>query len=373
MSKVLKILKFFIIFLVVISVSFFLFLKTYYQFGGSPNVESQIVIKSSDNYILGKFKNLNDLPRYKIDKGQPNQKDPSLKDWFFPPKDKNPNIPLPSVQFNASKLIDSNFSWLGHSTVLINTGGQIIITDPVFNRASPIPIIGKPFAYEIPTTIEDLPKINVVIISHDHYDHLDAKAMKIFSKRVEHFIVPLGVKGHLIEWGIEENKISELDWYQSKIYKGIQFILTPAQHFSGRSFTDHRKTLWGSWVIKSNNLNLFFSGDSGYTSSFKDIGDKYGPFDLAFIECGGYNSNWADVHMFPYEVVQASIDLNAKSFIPISWAKFDLSIHSWNEPIIRVTANSKERNVNISTPMIGEIFDINNLPNDRWWENYPTN
>ena len=161
-----------------------------------------------------------------------------------------------------------------------------------------------------------------------------------------------------------------MDWYETHVHQGINFTLTPAHHFSGRGISDHNKTLWGSWVIKSKNLNLFFSGDSGYTNLFKEIGDTYGPFDLAFIECGGYNSNWADVHMFPYEVVQAHIDLKARAFIPISWAKFDLSLHSWDEPIVRVTREAKKREQIIGSPMIGEVFDLEAIPTKHWWKNY---
>ena len=370
MSLIFKILKYVFFFIIIISVTIFLFFRTYYQFGGTPDKKSQININNSDHYITDSFVNIYKIPKFKIDKNKPISKDPSLKDWFFPPEGKNPSRPLPSIMFNKDEFKNDKFSWLGHSTVLMNTGGLKIITDPVFNRASPIPILGKPFPYENTTSIEDLPKINVVILSHDHYDHLDAKAMNKLSNKIDHFIVPLGVKGHLMSWGIDRTKISELDWYETKNYQGVDFTLTPAQHFSGRSFTDLNKTLWGSWVIKSQDLNLFFSGDSGYSDIFKEIGKDYGPFDLAFIECGGYNSNWADVHMFPYEVVQSSLDLNANLFIPISWAKFDLSIHTWDEPIIRLTTESKRREVNISTPMIGEVFDISKPPNDHWWKDY---
>lgn len=367
MKIVLRVFKYLFFFLLLLVISIFIFLKTYYQFGSSPNLKSQLIIENSNNYLNDSFTNIYNAPKKRVDRNKPIQIDPSLKDWFFPPEGKNPIKPLPSIVFKASELINSKFSWLGHSTVLIKTESLTIITDPVFNRASPIPILGKAFPYENNIAIEDLPKINVIILSHDHYDHLDAKSMKKFSKLVDHFIVPLGVKGHLISWEIDQNKITELDWYETENYKGVDFTLTPAQHFSGRSFTDHNKTLWGSWVIKSKSKNIYFSGDSGYSDTFKKIGKDYGPFDLAFIECGGYNSNWADVHMFPYEVVQASIDLKADIFIPISWAKYDLSLHTWREPIIRVTAEAKRRDINIGTPMIGQTFDLMNLPNNEWW------
>ena len=370
MIKFLKFVKYFVLFLIILILSFYLFLNYYYQFGKIPDKYSQEVIDNSKYFSSGSFINIYDIPKFSPDKKQKDHIDPSLKDWFFPPKDKNPSNALPSISLNKDLLTESKFSWLGHSTILINTNDVVIMTDPVFNRASPIPIIGKPFLYQNITSYEDLPEIDVVIISHDHYDHLDAKTMIEFSKKVSFFIVPLGVKGHLVRWGIDPTQIKELDWYETHVHQGINFTLTPAHHFSGRGISDHNKTLWGSWVIKSKNLNLFFSGDSGYTNLFKEIGDTYGPFDLAFIECGGYNSNWADVHMFPYEVVQAHIDLKARAFIPISWAKFDLSLHSWDEPIVRVTREAKKREQIIGSPMIGEVFDLEAIPTKHWWKNY---
>jgi len=366
-SIIFKIFKYILISIAISSTAIYIFLQTYYQFGGSPDKQSQQIISNSNHYTEEGFVNIYNIPKFKIDKNLQFQKDSSMQDWFFPPKEKNPSKPIPSIKLNFDKFTNSTFTWLGHSTILMNIDDTFILTDPVFNRASPIPVIGKPFPYENNFKIEDLPTVDVVIISHDHYDHLDAKVIKKFKNNVEKFIVPLGVKGHLVEWGIDKNKVTELDWFESKNYRNIKFTLTPAQHFSGRSFTDHNKTLWGSWVIKSNSENIYFSGDSGYSNIFTEIGEKYGPFDLAFIECGGYNSNWADVHMFPYEVVQSSIDLNANSFIPISWAKFDLSLHSWKEPIIRVTNEAKKNNVKIGTPMIGEVFKLNQIPTTNWW------
>ena len=252
------------------------------------------------------------------------------------------------------------------------------MTDPVFNRASPLPSFsskskrnffnGKPFAFENPILIDNLPKVDIVIISHDHYDHLDSKAIKDLSNRVDHFFVPLGVGAHLERWGVNKNIITELDWYDSKNYKNIKFTFAPSLHFSGRGVTNGNSTLWGSWIIKSNKLNAYFSGDGGYSETFKKLGDQYGPFDIAFIENGAYNVDWSNVHMYPDEAVQANIDLKSKVLFPIHWSKFDLSIHPWDEPIIRITKEAEKKNVNIATPMIGEIFDLINLPKTPWWE-----
>ena len=227
--------KFIFLFSIIFVLSVFIFLNSFYQFGSPPNKEKLLSFKNSNNFDEGKFYNHYELPRVSLDKNNPEENESNLKNWFFPPKNKNPSSPLPSISFDKKELTLSKFSWLGHSTTLMNINDLIIMTDPVFNRASPIPIFGKPFAYENTTTIDDLPKISVVILSHDHYDHLDAKAIKAFSNNVDYFIVPLGVKGHLVHWGVESNKITELDWYESFNYQDINFTLTPAQHFSGRS------------------------------------------------------------------------------------------------------------------------------------------
>ena len=288
--------------------------------------------------------------------------------WISPPKDKNPIAPLPTIQFHGNTLTEGKFVWLGHSTLLMNTAGLIVMTDPVFNRASPVPIFGKPFTYENPINIDDLPKVDAVIISHDHYDHLDSKAITNLSKIVDRFFVPLGVKAHLERWGVDADKISELDWHDSEDYKNVEFTLTPAQHFSGRAPGKLNSTLWGSWIVSSEKVRIYFSGDGGYSETFRELGERYGPFDIAFVENGAYNTDWSDVHMFPNETVQASIDLKAKVLFPIHWSKFDLSIHPWDEPIIHITKEAHKKNVNITTPMIGEVFDLANLPNNPWWE-----
>jgi L-ascorbate metabolism protein UlaG (beta-lactamase superfamily) len=250
----------------------------------------------------------------------------------------------------------------------MKTSGVVIMTDPVFNRASPVVLIGNPFSLQNPIAIDDLPTVDAVIISHDHYDHLDYQAITDLSERVDRFFVPLGVKAHLQRWGVNGERISELDWYESELYRGLKLTLAPARHFSGRRFSNRNETLWGSWVIDSKTLSAYFSGDGGYSETFKTIGEKYGPFDIAFMENGAYNLNWANIHMMPEQTVQASIDLNARVLFPIHWSKFDLSVHPWDEPAIRITAEAKRRDVTVATPLIGEVFDLEKLPQVHWWE-----
>lgn len=359
--RVLKYFGYTVILCVVVSVLFVLYAPV---FGGSQSPESLQRIKHSRNFVEDKF--VNQLAT-SVSTRLPNAKT-SIMDWVFQQDDKNPTEPLPSRLFDPDILTEGKFVWLGHSTLLMKTNAVVIMTDPVFNRASPVPVIGSPFPVQNPISIADLPAVDAVIISHDHYDHLDYQAIKVLSKRVSHFFVPLGVKAHLERWGVASTNISELDWYESKVYRGVRLTLAPARHFSGRGLWDRDSTLWGSWIISSKTLNVYFSGDSGYSDAFKTIGQRYGPFDIAFLENGAYNLDWAQIHMMPEETVQASIDLNARVLFPIHWSKFDLALHSWDEPVIRLTIEARNREVAVATPLIGETFDVNNYPETQWWE-----
>jgi len=249
------------------------------------------------------------------------------------------------------------YTWFGHSTVLLKLNGKTIITDPVFEKAaSPVPFLNKSFDFKNNYSVQMLPDIDVVLISHDHYDHLDYKTIKKIDSITKKFIVPLGVDAHLLRWGIPADKIEVADWGDAiNIYSSISFISTPARHFSGRGPKDRDKTLWCSWVIKSGSNKIFFGGDSGYGNHFKNIGEKYGPFDLTLIECGQYNENWAQIHAMPEQTVQAHIDLKGNKLLPIHWSKFKLSIHTWTEPIERANAAAIKNNVHLQNSKIGEI------------------
>ena len=357
-------LKYFLFTVALIAAAIWLFLKTAPVFGGQSQASSDERIAQSPNFSQGQFKNL--APTTLSTRG-PDSKS-SFWRWFFPASDKNPSAPLPSMRFQPDQMTDNQFIWLGHSTILIRTRDKFLITDPVFYRASPLPVFGKPFAIEDPIKIKNLPKIDVVVISHDHYDHLDAKAIRYLASRVEKFFVPLGVRAHLERWGVKADRIIELDWYESAAFDHVDLTLTPARHFSGRGFNDRNKTLWGSWVIDTQSLKIFFSGDTGYSETFSEIGERYGPFDFAFMENGAYNKDWAQIHMLPEEGVQASIDLKARFYFPIHWAKFDLSLHPWDEPILRASVEAEKRGVTIVTPLIGERFGPALIPQRRWWE-----
>ncbi len=359
--RVLKYFGYTVILCVVVSVLFVLYAPV---FGGSQSMESLQRINNSRNFVEGKFAN---QMATSVSTRSPDRKS-SIMDWVFQQDDKNPTKPLPSRLFNSSRLTEGKFAWLGHSTLLMKTNSVVMMTDPVFHRASPVPVIGNPFPVQHPISINDLPAVDAVIISHDHYDHLDHRAIRILSKRVNHFFVPLGVRAHLERWGVDSRNITELDWYESEVYRGVRLTLAPARHFSGRGLWDRDSTLWGSWIISSDSLNVYFSGDSGYSDTFKIIGQRYGPFDIAFLENGAYNLDWAQIHLMPEETVQASIDLKARLLFPIHWSKFDLALHPWDEPAIRLTREATIRNVTVASPLIGEVFDVRNYPETRWWE-----
>lgn len=263
-------------------------------------------------------------------------------------------------------------SWFGHSAFLIEMEGKNILLDPVFGQyAAPHPWLGrKRFHREMPIDIEQLPAIDAVIISHDHYDHLDYESIAQLKGKTERFFVPLGVDNHLERWGVEEASISKMDWWEEQQFKGLTIAFTPSRHMSGRALTDQSATLWGSWVLRGKTKNIFFSGDGGYGKHFKEIGEKYGDFDIALMECGQYNELWADVHLMPEQTVVAAREVQAKMMVPIHWGAFALAMHAWTDPIERVTKQAQKMNMPIATPQIGEplIVGASSFPQMEWWK-----
>ena len=253
---------------------------------------------------------------------------------------------------------------------MINIDGYKILTDPVFEKR--VSVFGPTrFNGDVPLDIQRMPMIDAVIISHDHYDHLNKYSVQRLIDKSNKFIVPLAVGARLIDWGVPRDKIVELDWWQEyRLDQKLMVAATPAQHFSGRGITDRNETLWASWVITTPFHNLFFSGDSGYFEGFKQIGDKYGPFDMTFIECGAYGKSWPKMHMFPEQTVQAHLDLKGSVLHPIHWAAFNLALHPWYEPMVRLTAAANFKNVKIATPVVGEttVYRSMSIPATKWWE-----
>ncbi len=216
-----------------------------------------------------------------------------------------------------------------------------------------------------------MPPIDYVLISHDHYDHLDRESVIFFKDKKAAFITALGVGSHMVGWGIDRKRITELDWWQKCVVPGLEFIAAPAQHFSGRGALRSNSTLWASWVLRNDKHNVYFSGDSGFDTHFKDIGDKYGPFDLAFVESGQYNEKWAEVHLLPEFFHQTYLDLRAKRYFPVHWGMFELSLHTWYDPAVRLSVLAKETGMNLVTPKLGEMVTLNDrYINNPWWTEF---
>lgn len=283
-------------------------------------------------------------------------------------------IPVRSISLAKLKAQSQDVVYrLGHSTILMKLSGKYIITDPMFSdRASPVQWAGPERFHPVPIDTANLPEIFAVVISHDHYDHLDQGSIELLANKVKHFLVPLGVAAYLEEWGVPKENIHEMDWWQSQQFGDFTFTSTPSQHFSGRGLFNRNSTLWSSWVIDSTKQRIFFSGDSGYFDGFKTIGEKYGPFDLTIMENGAYNPDWAQVHMFPAETVQAHQDLKGKAMLPVHNGTFKLAFHPWKDPLEQVTIIGEQKGQLVQTPVVGEEVSVDE-PRwfSKWWRDVP--
>ena len=292
--------------------------------------------------------------------------------FFNKPAGTVPDAPLPLQRLTRAELDaapDRSLYRLGHSTLLLKLRGQWWLTDPVFSeRASPFSFAGPKRFHAPPIALDELPPIRAVILSHDHYDHLDRAAIKALDGKVEVFLTPLGVGDRLADWGIAPRKIHQFDWWQETVVDGLQLAFTPAQHFSGRGLGDGNRTLWGSWVLVDDDLRLFFSGDSGYFDGFAQIGRRYGPFDVTLLETGAYDAQWPYVHMHPPQTVQAHRDLGGRWLLPIHNGTFDLAMHAWDDPFEQVLRLAGEHGIPVATPIMGERIDLT-APHEgrRWW------
>ncbi len=322
----------------------------------------------SPQYVDGKFRN-----------AAPRQAPGFFKTvaifWRFAtdkPADTVPAKPIevkPLTQADLLAAPDQSLWRLGHSTMLLKLDGKFWLTDPVFSeRASPFQFLGPKRFHAPPLTIDELPPITGVVLSHDHYDHLDYEAILKLAPKVEHFMTPLGVGDRLIAWGVPAAKVQQFDWWQGTSIGGVKFVATPAQHFSGRSLSDGNRTLWASWVIMAGDTRIFFSGDTGYFDGFKAIGERYGPFDLTMVETGAYDAQWPDVHMQPEESLQAHRDVKGRHMMPIHNGTFDLALHPWHEPFERITTLAAASNVPLVAPVMGERLDIRTPAlSQSWW------
>ncbi|WP_316784050.1 MBL fold metallo-hydrolase [Pedobacter frigiditerrae] len=356
-----------------LTIAILLVLVTYFVinlpvFGKLPTGDRLEKIKKLPNYQDGEIKNQSFTP----------VKPEGVSYWdmlskvIAGNKDGTPKSIIPHLKPDFSNSEQFKLTWFGHSSYLIQVDGKNILVDPVFSeRTSPFQFLGtKRFAGTDFVNIEDFPPLDIILITHDHYDHLDYNAILKLKNSNAKFITSLGVGAHLEHWGIESERITELAWQEeTSPMANISFKAMPARHFSGRLFK-RNQTLWSSFILKTKNNNVYLGGDSGYDFHFKEIGENYGPFDLAILECGQFNKMWPNIHMFPEEVVQASIDLKAKYLLPVHWGKYRLALHNWDESINGVTKSAKDLNIDVLTPQLGETFNLeNNLPKIKWWKN----
>ncbi|GHC52322.1 MBL fold metallo-hydrolase [Ulvibacter litoralis] len=347
----------------------FLFINFSSEFGAKPKGADLERIQTSKHFKDGKFYNLSETKvegdiNYMKTLGEYFTKGNKVPNWSIPVKKITPET-IANTEDSITKI-----TWFGHSALLLEMDGKKIFLDPMLGSVpAPHPLLGSSrFNDTLPLAIEDIPALDAVIFSHDHYDHLDYGTIKKIKDRVTHFYTPLGLGAHLKSWGVAPEKITELDWWETISFEGIQLVATPSRHFSGRGLTDRSSTQWSSWVIKGKNSNIYFSGDSGYDTHFKEIGATYGPFDLAIMECGQYDAQWPLIHMMPEETAQATVDVQGKLLLPIHWGAFKLALHDWDDPIKRVTKAASEKNVHLATPIIGEAIVIHqNTPHTNWW------
>ena len=356
-------------------ISGLLFVNFYPSIGGSQSDEKIEIFKKSGHYEKDIF--VNQIPT-SMNMGV-GKFMTILKDWILGVPNQSPDKPLPVLSVDSLTIVSKNDSltrvtWFEHSAFLLEIEGKNFLLDPMLgDYTGPHPWLGPSrFSNGIPIEIEKLPQIDAVVYSHDHYDHLDYDSVSKLKDRVKKFFVPLGVGSHLEAWGVGLDKIHELNWWEEILLDDLQFICAPARHFSGRAILDRNSTMWASWIIKSENRAIYFSGDSGYGPHFKEIGEKFGPFDFAMLECGQYDKRWEAIHMLPEQTAQAALDLNTKIAMPIHWGSFVLALHAWKDPVQRITKKAQELNVNVITPKIGEQVLLNEvkIENNEWWVNW---
>lgn len=338
-------------------------------FGKNPNAARLEVLNKSSHYEEGQFQNLSPTPA--LTEGHTYWE--VTTDYFF--KNRPRRIPVDSIPSIRTDLLnlskDENILvWFGHSSYFMQIDGKRFLVDPVFSgNASPIPGSVKSFPGTDGYTVADLPEIDYLFISHDHYDHVDHETLMALKDKTEKVICGLGVGSHFESWGYASENIIEKDWYEKvELGDGFTAFVTPARHFSGRGFA-RNKTLWASYVLQTPTLKIYLGGDSGYDTHFADIGNTHGPFDLVVLENGQYDKAWHYIHLMPEEVLKAAQDLKAKRVFPVHSSKFALANHAWDEPLIKITELNTSYNIPLVTPIIGEVVDLkdSNQQFEAWW------
>lgn len=334
-------------------------------FGGKPAGQRLLRIKNLDTYQDGALQNLSPTPMKPDGVSYLDM----MKGMLTRNDRRSPAQALPSLVPDFSVSPQTKFTWFGHSSYLLQVNGFNILVDPVFSRTpSPFSFLGyKSFNGTDFIQAGQLPELDVVLITHDHYDHLDYPTILKLVPKTKTFLTSTGVGAHLEKWQVPAEKIQELSWHEEITIDGLRFIAKPARHFTGRLFK-RNQTLWSSFILQANGQQIYIGGDSGYDAHFKEIGDAYGPFDLSILECGQYNLFWPYIHMFPEQTVKAAKDLKSKVLLPVHWGKFRLAMHDWDDPVKRVVKQAAADGQPITTPQLGETIIVGGqYPDEPWW------
>lgn len=364
--KAVKVLLWIFIVVFVIALFAFVFMRAYPQFGGRPDkADREDYAKRAIGYFDSK--KFSYPSKWVIDGVS---EDKRVSEKSTTPID---TLPIETPDFSNTVSEDVSVTWFGHSTVLIQIGGKKILIDPVFsNRSSPVSWFGPKRFTEPSITVDELPEIDAVLITHDHYDHLDMATIKLLENKTSNYIVPLGIDKHIKRWIKDDKKVKNLAWWESCEIDGIEIVCTPSNHRSGRALDDQQNTLFCSWLLKDGVHNILESSDSGYGAHFEEIHRRYGDIDLFLPDCGQYNIHWHYWHMFPEESAMAAQSLCAKAVMPIHWGAFVLSDHGWDDSPERLTAAATEKGIETVTPKICETMILSNSNNyhERWWKKY---
>lgn len=347
-----------------------LFLWFWPAFGGRASKEDrEDYAARAENYRDGKFYNDGD---FQIMRETEQTDDQVMSSKGIRPEGEIPTV-MPAYELPLSEE-EIRVTWFGHSSMLLQMHGLNILIDPIFSeRSSPVSFAGAKRFSNPPVSVEDLPHIDILMLSHDHYDHMDYRTIKELDEKVDRYIVPLGLENHLERWKVDAGKIQNMAWWEETEIGGLTIGCTPARHYSGRSLNDQFATLWASWVFRDEYHQVYESGDSGYGDHIRQIHDRYGDFDFVLIDCAQYDVSWPEVHMFPEEAVTAVEILGAGIAMPVHWGAFSLAYHAWDDSVERFVGEGERAGLQIVTPKIGETVRLQE-PGDyqeRWWREIP--